>query len=473
MAAMDPSKTRNSTQGLLRSPVTPPASPPLPPISPEGKAKIDVLIEELNSLDVSPNEILSLTSEQEDHLKECFRTACINGETLKYAVERLHMLCLSDKSIIAKVAASFNVVQELEVDRIKMRSLLLGCLEKDYTNRHEMQAQTPDKFLNAVALLGQIFARVRIGKLPISALSYPVMEYLEALLTGDESEIELFAHLLITISPALLEDEIKEAVAGSSASLASCSALQKLITKVRSTLMSRNLSCQSRLWLLFIMDITSSGNLVAPSSSLQSFYKDKDNLGSEAEVLLKSFQLNQPSGFASSPDVDTPRVEKSSHKREDPLPTSQMSHINISPKSKDSVEKSGNNVWKKGSPDKPGNADKRENFRSAFQVESNKGKGSKGYWLHDDRFDKEEPTSSMSDRSSKGITKPRAVEGNWRQPPNSREKESREKETRPRTNDSSWRQSQSNKPSKEVPASSSVSNTDNILAGHVLEEVWD
>ena len=47
-------------------------------------------------------------------------------------VEKLHQVCLSNKSIIAKVAATLNVVSEFEVDSVKLRSALLSCLQSDY-----------------------------------------------------------------------------------------------------------------------------------------------------------------------------------------------------------------------------------------------------------------------------------------------------------------------------------------------------
>lgn len=46
ITTMDMNKSRSS-QGLLRSPTTPPDTPPLPSVSSEGKAKVDKLMDQV------------------------------------------------------------------------------------------------------------------------------------------------------------------------------------------------------------------------------------------------------------------------------------------------------------------------------------------------------------------------------------------------------------------------------------------
>lgn len=166
------------------------------------------------------------------------------------------------------------------------------------------------------------------------------------------------------------------------------------------------------------------------------------------------------------------RLGHSSPQKDETVVTDRVAHINISPKGndKESIERTGNISRKKASPEKTGYADKRENFRSAFKVDSNKGKAGKSYWLHDDRCETDEKSSGFKEKTTGSFSKPRGSEGgNWRRLPDARGE-----------TDSSWRQSQTKKVGKEerehsrtAPPSSTTSTSDDLLAGHTGEESWD
>ncbi|KAJ1526877.1 hypothetical protein ONE63_008432 [Megalurothrips usitatus] len=258
-------KSRGSGQGLLRSPTSPPKSP-LPSVSAEGKIKVDKLIDQVDSI------VPSDGTRAQNSFQMWLQEACKDVDTLKYAVERFHHYWLTDRPAVTKAGLFLCSNYMFEVDGQKLRQDLLLCLQKDFENRQEMQAKSPEKFLNAAAFLVEMYTHIRIEKLPLAFMITPVFQYLEDLLHGDDAEIELFAHLVVSVGPTLKEAQEGD---GHSSSLTSFDPLQKLFVKVRSVLMSRNLSSQSRLWLLFIMDVSSSGDFELPSLPLQEFYRNK------------------------------------------------------------------------------------------------------------------------------------------------------------------------------------------------------
>lgn len=456
---MDSNKSRGS--GLLRSPPSSPEKLPLPPVSSEGRARVDKLIEQVDSINITSDKF-SIKSQELSHLKWC-QEAILDADTLSYAVERLHIYWLSNRSAVSKAAIFLCANWMFEIGGQKLRHTLLLCLQKDFENRLDMQAKSPEQFLNAAAFLVEIYIRVRIENQTLEVLTVPVFQYLEDLLTGDDSEIELFANLLVGLGSTLHEAQAKE---GKHTSLSLYSPLQNIFIKVRSTLMSRNLSSQSRLWLLFIMDMSSSGDYQSLSPSLEMFYKNKDHLGAGGEILLKCLELIRSPDEKSSDQI-LPKVV-------DEDVGTQIAGIQISPRPKvqeDSEKKTTIGLTKK-SPEKSEILDKRESFRCA--MDQTKGSKGKSYWLHDDRFEKEDSYGSNKDRSNENFTKPRASQGNWRRPSTPKD----DKEGNHSSSDGNWRQSQikrSDKDSKENSKSTPVENVPSLAAhnGHSNEECWD
>lgn len=441
----------NKSRSLLRSPVSPPESPSLPSVSTEGKIKVDKLIGQVDSIIVSDE--LSAGDQQ---LYQTWFQEASDLETLKYGIQRLHYYWLSNKSSVVKAAIFLCANWMAEVGELKLRNSILLILQEDFEKRQAMQAKSPDKFLNAAEFLVEIFSRIRITTLPLSFLVSPVFEYLEDLLTGDESEIELFAHLVVRVAPTVLELQDVQ-----NSSLISFNPIQNVFAKVRSTLMSRNLSSQSRLWLLLIMDVSSSGDFKVPSSSLRSFYQEKDHLGASADSLLKTLEtLNSVGGQNSTPKLGSVADISVNH---------QISSMKLSePKNQETTNKMPSSGFKKRSPGKTEDLDKRENFRSAFNLD-NKGSKGKSYWLHDDRFDRDEAYSS--DKKSEGLTKPRASQGNWRQ--SSMPKDGKDKT--PKASQGNWRQPQSSTHGSREITNARPAAIPNVLelAGHVEEESWE
>ncbi|XP_034241819.1 uncharacterized protein LOC117645650 [Thrips palmi] len=426
---MDLNKAR-SGQRLLRSPTTPPDSPPIPTVSPEGKAKVDRLIDQVDSILLSDDVLTSKV--KEPYVTWCLQ-ACVSSDILKYAVERLHYYWLGNRSAVAKASLFLCANWFFEVDGVKMRQELLLCLQGDFENRLELQGKSPQRFLHSVAFLVEMFTKIRIENQPMQFLTTPVFQSLEDLLTGDDSEIELFAHLVVGIGPTL-----QDANGSRDKSLRTFMPLQNLFCKIRSTLMSRNLSSQSRLWLLFIMDISSSGDFCQPSSTLQTFYLDKENLGPAVNCLIKSIDSAISSHAEAETLLSVPQAEEtvsaplvSQTELKEPDLREQMSDFKISPKPLVT-----NGAFKTGftqkNPSQNEVMDKREGFRSALNTERSKGNRGKSFWQHDDRFERDD--LPVKERNTGGLTKPRASDGNWRRP--TTPKDEQEKKS---NNEDSWR----------------------------------
>lgn len=449
-------KARNS-QGLLRSPTSPPDSPPLPSVSPEGKAKVDKLMDQVNSILLSDDVITS--NVKEPYVSWCLE-ACVSSDILKYAVERLHYYWLGNRSAVAKSALFLRANWFFEIGGMKMRQELLLCLQKDFENRLDLQAKSPQKFLNSVAFLIEMFSKIRIENEPMKFLTTPVFQSLEDLLTGDDAEIELFAHLVVGIGPTL-----QDVCDTENQSLKSFMPLQGLFSKVRSTLMSRNLSSHSRLWLLFIMDISSSGDFCPPSPNLQTFYQDKENLGSAVNCLIRSMAY-VPSCAATSSIAPPPTEENFSAPIVSPTKVKEfdlrekISEIKISPKS--SIADGSSKGLTKRIPFQNEITDKREGFRSALNVERTKGNRGKSFWQHDDRFEDESP---VKERNTGNFSRPRASEGNWRRPVTPKDDEEK------RSNyDGNWRPPSKGNGGRDIVKTYPASKPSDSLPS---EEIWD
>ncbi|PSN32661.1 hypothetical protein C0J52_12292 [Blattella germanica] len=231
-------------------------------------------------------------------VEELMKGQCLTEESLRSVVQRLHDRSLEDRQFGMKAAAAYATVSQLEVAGIKLRNVLLQAVQKDYENRAHLQTSSNSKFLNAIALLGEIFHRVRLPDgSPIQVLATAVLQYQDMLLAGEEHEMELFTTQLAVNGRKLYDFRPTE--------------LEELMLRVRTTLMSRNLSGQCRCWLLLALDLAA--NRYAPlSGPLQSFYQV--HLGANAIKQLQRIQLSLTVDVANSrsPSNDAPNSTKSS-----------------------------------------------------------------------------------------------------------------------------------------------------------------
>ena len=103
-----------------------------------------------------------------------------------------------------------------------------------------------------------------------------VIQALQPLLSGDEAEMRLLAESVISNGQILRQGASDE--------------LDQLLVAVRSTLSTRNLSSECRLWLLFTADVAevNFGHLRKP---LLNFYKV--SLARKELTFFKSFHLNR------------------------------------------------------------------------------------------------------------------------------------------------------------------------------------
>ncbi|KAJ9586282.1 hypothetical protein L9F63_020076 [Diploptera punctata] len=208
-------------------------------------------------------------------VEEILRNQCQSEEALRSVVQRLHDRSLEDRKFGMKAAAAYATVSTLEIAGVKLRNVLLQAVQNDFENKEHLQTSCNIKFLNAIALLGEIFHRVRMPDgSPINILATAVLHYQDMLLAGEEHELELFTTQLAVNGRKLFDCRAAE--------------LEELMLRARITLMSRNLSGQCRCWLLLALDLAA--NRYAPlSGQLQSFYQI--HLGANAIMQLQRIQL--------------------------------------------------------------------------------------------------------------------------------------------------------------------------------------
>ncbi|XP_021934468.1 uncharacterized protein LOC110837034 isoform X2 [Zootermopsis nevadensis] len=204
-------------------------------------------------------------------VEELLKNQCQTEENLRLVVQCLHDRSLEDRQFGMKAAAAYGTVASLEVAGVKLRNILLLAVQKDFDDRAHLQTACNLKFLNAIALLGEIFHQVRLPNgSPIKILALAVLQYQDMLLSGEEHEMELFTTQLAVNGRKLYDCRPGE--------------LEELMLRVRTTLMSRNLSGQCRCWLLLALDLAT--NRYSPlSGQLQGFYQV--HLGANAIMQLQ------------------------------------------------------------------------------------------------------------------------------------------------------------------------------------------
>nr|CAD7457989.1 unnamed protein product [Timema tahoe] len=197
------------------------------------------LLSQVQTLDLHSPEDLQLGLKLFIHQ---MHAVCVDEEILKMLVAKLHARSLEDRVFGMKAAAALGAASFFEVNGVKLRTLLLSAVQKDFDERSQLLTSNNSKFLNSVSFLGEIFHQVRLpGGAPILVLSSAVLMYQEMLLGGDEHEMQIFSYLLALNGQKLLESKPKE--------------LSQLMQRVRTMLISRNQSGQSRCWLLLALDL--------------------------------------------------------------------------------------------------------------------------------------------------------------------------------------------------------------------------
>ncbi|XP_063217610.1 uncharacterized protein LOC134528168 [Bacillus rossius redtenbacheri] len=214
---------------------------PVPTRRPGGLGDRDLcalLASKVSALDVNGP---SLPSDLGSFLED-LQLHCRDKDSLNSIVKQLHDRSLEDRQFGIKAAKAFAAASMFEVDDTKLRVSVLCCVQKDFEERSQLQTSNNAKFLNSVALMGEVFRSMRLpGDMPIHILVEPLLEYQDMLLAGDEHELEVFTSQLAVNGKALREREpAKMAV---------------LMRRVRTTLMSRNLCGRSRCWLLVALDL--------------------------------------------------------------------------------------------------------------------------------------------------------------------------------------------------------------------------
>ncbi|XP_015523115.1 uncharacterized protein LOC107226726 [Neodiprion lecontei] len=212
-----------------------------------------------------------------DEIDELIRDAA-RQKGLRSVFDTLHTQALEDRQFGIKLAMLFSYNQisdQQDENGTKLRSILLSTLQKDYERKDETKEQCMMHYLNAMSLLGEVYYQVRLATgEPLPLIGVPLLEYMKALLqSASEEDIELVATQLSLNGKKIRTSNQAE--------------LERFLIHVRTVLVNRNLSSQSRGMLLLAVDLAN--QLYEPlSGDLQAFYLAQ--LGDEAMMQLQRYQ---------------------------------------------------------------------------------------------------------------------------------------------------------------------------------------
>ncbi|GLH13317.1 CBP80/20-dependent translation initiation factor [Gryllus bimaculatus] len=149
-------------------------------------------------------------------------------------------LSLEDREFARSAGTLYGVMHTIKIENDTVRSLLLSAIQKELED-NDFRSGNRQRFLNAVFLLSELYYHVRFDDEPISVLGGELLKYFRWLLTGEEKELEVLATCIIVNGLVLKKDKP--------------ASYRKLLLEIRTTLVTRNLSPQSRSWLLLIVDM--------------------------------------------------------------------------------------------------------------------------------------------------------------------------------------------------------------------------
>jgi hypothetical protein len=141
------------------------------------------LIELVEKLDIEKAE--DKKTEQVRRITKCMKYLCNSEDSLKSVVDEMHMKSLDDEEFGRKAARAFGNVSQLEVMGVKLRDVVLRCIQTDFKRKEEILAQNETKFLNSVNLLCEVFEHMRLADGTVfNVLAVAILEYCDILITN-------------------------------------------------------------------------------------------------------------------------------------------------------------------------------------------------------------------------------------------------------------------------------------------------
>lgn len=231
------------------------------------------LVEEIDSLDIYG----PIPMSKVDAVEALFRSAA-RDRGLRSVFDSLHSQALEDRQFGIKLAMLLScnkISDQHDEDGTKLRNILLSTLQMDYERKEEVKERCAMHYLNAMSLLGEVYYHVRLATgEPLPLIGVPLLDYMKALLqSASEEDIELVATQL--------------SLNGKKIHASNRTELERFLIHVRTVLVNRNLSSQSRAMLLLAVDLAN--QIYEPlSGDLQAFYLAQ--LGEETMMQLQRYQ---------------------------------------------------------------------------------------------------------------------------------------------------------------------------------------
>merc|ERR1719384_805964 len=96
----------------------------------------------------------------------------------------MHRRSLSSQQFGRRAARALGQVAQLEVGGVKLRDIILRCIQTDFKRKEAILAQDEATFLNSVSLLCEVFHHLRLADgTVINVLAVPILEYCDLLLS--------------------------------------------------------------------------------------------------------------------------------------------------------------------------------------------------------------------------------------------------------------------------------------------------
>merc|ERR1719400_347842 len=88
---------------------------------------------------------------------------CHSEEALRAVTDELHRRSLASQQFGRRAARALGQVAQLEVVGVKLRDIILRCIQTDFKRKEAILAQDETTFLNSVSLLCEVFEHLRLA----------------------------------------------------------------------------------------------------------------------------------------------------------------------------------------------------------------------------------------------------------------------------------------------------------------------
>ncbi|KAM8873144.1 CBP80/20-dependent translation initiation factor isoform 1-T1 [Synchiropus picturatus] len=174
-----------------------------------GSRNMDRLVDLLNSMRSNSSGVeRQLTSFMEEA-----QNSARSEEALAQVVSTIYLKAVTDRSFAATAAKLCDKMALFMVEGTKFRSLLLNMLQKDFSNREELQRTNVEKWLGFITFLCEVFGTMRSSTgQPYRVLVCPIYTCLRELLgsTDVKEDAVLCCSLELQSTGRLLEEQLPE-----------------------------------------------------------------------------------------------------------------------------------------------------------------------------------------------------------------------------------------------------------------------